>query len=425
VYRMWWCCGSTSGGVSGDHVCYAEAASLDGPWHAHGSSTPNTHDEVFHGTGNIADFDGTHTCDPSVVRVDGTYTMFYGGISENTPQPTWTRVGVAQSPDGFNWTRLNGGKAIVDAARDPYENGLPNKYGAGQPSIVWQGGLYYMIHTDTTGLGGNQGNGAGQYVLRSADPTFQSGVEELTANGFVALGKAPYTGYSLVEAFATDWQYADAIDAFVDADDGASSSAIVLHFFSKDFAPLHHDVSIPGHWTEEPAIVSRPDKHAVPWGGACGTLAMDVMRSVGPGGPGTWDLAHAGADLATGLPCECVPLGRTLEGTLLAVPSTPLTLVRGGGRLQFALGPPATRLARTVVDPGIDVFNRLPYAASVKAMNEALGAPNLPGAYLLDDGKLWPVSCPGELTDDMTSLMQVDAATYASYPQGLPLYCLQ
>ena len=25
VYRMWWCCGSTSGGVAGDHICYAEA----------------------------------------------------------------------------------------------------------------------------------------------------------------------------------------------------------------------------------------------------------------------------------------------------------------------------------------------------------------------------------------------------------------
>lgn len=427
VYRMWWCCGSTSGGVSGDHVCYAEASALDGPWHSHGSTAANTHDEVFHGTGNVADFDGTHTCDPSVVRVeDGTYYMFYGGISENTPSPTWTRIGVASSPDGFNWTRLNGGKAIVDAARNPYAPALPNQYGAGQPSVVWLDGLFYMIHTDTTGVGGNQGNGAGQYVLRSADPTFQTGVDELSKTGFVAKGQTTYTGYSLVEAFATDWQYADAIDAFVDADDSPDPAATVLHFFSKDVAPLHADQKVPGHWTEEPAIVSRPDKHAVPWGGACGTMAMDVMRSVGTGGqPGTWDLAHDGIDVTTGLGCDCVPLGRMLEGTLLGVPSTPLTLVRGGGRLQFALGPPATRLGRTVVNPGLAVFNALPYAASVYSGNMALGATGDPGAYLLDDGRLWPVSCAGELTDDMTSLTMVTPAQYASYPQGLPLYCLQ
>jgi hypothetical protein len=207
VYRMWWCCGSTSGGVAGDHICYAEASSLDGPWHAHGNGTANTHDEVFHGTGNLGDFDGTHTCDPSVIRVeDGTYYMYYGGLAENAPS-SWTRIGVASSPDGFNWTRLNGGKAIIDAARDPNANNLPNKYGAGQPSVTEVDGLFYLIHTDTTGLGGNQGNGAGQYVLRSADPTFQNSVEELTSTGFVAKGSVPTTKYSLLEAFATDWQY--------------------------------------------------------------------------------------------------------------------------------------------------------------------------------------------------------------------------
>ncbi len=427
VYRMWWCCGGTSGGVAGDHICYAEGSALDGPWHARASTTANTHDEVFHGTGNVADFDGTHTCDPSVVRVeDGTYYMFYGGISESTPTPTWTRIGVASSPDGFAWTRLNGGKAIVDAARDPYSAGLPNKYGAGQPSVVSLGGAFYLIHTDTTGVGGNQGNGAGQYVLRSADPTFQTGVDELSATGFVARGKTTYTGYSLVEAFGADWQYVDTIDAFAIADDGADPTATVLHFFTRALDPLHDDQRIPGHWSEEPALVSRPDRHAVPWGGACGTIAMDVVRSVGTGGqPNTWDLAHDGVDIATGLPCACVPLGRMLEGTLLSVPSKPLTLVRGGGRLQFALAPPAVRLARTSVDPGVDVFDALPYAASVFSSNMALGATGKPGAYLLDDGRLWPVSCLAELTDDSTTLTAVGVVQYTAYAQGPSLYCLQ
>src|SRR5262249_23061682 len=152
----------------------------DGPWHKRGSTTPNTFDDVFGPTGNVADFDGTHTCDPSVVRVDGTYYMFYGGIAEHTPTPTWTRIGLAQSDDGLHWTRLHGGKPIIDAARDPYAANLPNKYGTGQPSVIYLDGKFVLIRTDTSGVGGNQGNGAGQYVLRSADPTFQTGVEELT-----------------------------------------------------------------------------------------------------------------------------------------------------------------------------------------------------------------------------------------------------
>ncbi len=418
VYRMWWCCG-----LAGDHVCHAEAGSLDGPWHAHGSLAPNTYDDTFGPTGNLADFDGSHTCDPSVVRVDGTYYMFYGGIAEKPG--TWTRIGVATSTTGLSWQRLNGGQAIIDAARDPYASGLPNVYGAGQPSVTYVDGSFYLVFTDTTGLGGNQGNGAGQYVLRSTDPTFQAGVEELAAGGFVPYGQAPHTGYSLTEAFGSDWQYVDAIDAFLLVTSVAGGQSNV-RIYEKDLTPLSLDqIAIPGAWTEEPAIVSRPDKHAVPWSGACGTVALDVIRSVGPGGPFTWDLAHSGLDLFTGLPCECAPLGRMLEGTLLAVPATPLTLVRGGTRLQFALGPPGYRLAKTVVDPGIDVFNALPYGASVFAGNEVLGAPGLPAAYHLDDGKLWPISCIEEVTDNQSTITGVDVATYASYPQGHPLYCVQ
>src|SRR5262249_22045323 len=96
-YRMWWCCG-----LGGDHVCYAEADSLDGPWHARGSVAANSFNDVFGPTHSAATFDGTHTCDPSVIRVDGNYYMYYGGLTENVPQ-SWTRIGVAHSADGVTW----------------------------------------------------------------------------------------------------------------------------------------------------------------------------------------------------------------------------------------------------------------------------------------------------------------------------------
>ena len=59
-YRMWWC-----GGVAGDHILYSESQNFDGPW-----SLPKS---VFQPTGNGKDFDGLHTCDPSVIRVRGIY----------------------------------------------------------------------------------------------------------------------------------------------------------------------------------------------------------------------------------------------------------------------------------------------------------------------------------------------------------------
>ncbi len=426
-YRMWWCCGSTSGGVSGDHICYAEASSLDGPWHSHTSSTPNTHDEVFHGTGNQASFDGTHTCDPSVIRVaDGTYYMYYGGLSEQmVASNKWTRIGVASSTDGMNWTRMNSGAPIIDAARDPISSNLPNTYGAGQPSVTFVDGKFYLIHTDTTGLGGNQVNGAGQYVLRSADPTFQTGVEELTKTGFVPHTAATNTTYSLFEAFGSDWQYSDQLDVFFDANSGESSTAVVINTFDKNLTNLNHRIDVPGTWTEEPAIVSRADKHAVPWGGECGTIPLDVMRSVGDSNVNNWDLGHIGVDLNTGMSCACTNLPRAFEGQLLEVPGKPMALVRDGTRLPFALAPPALQLGRTAVDCGPDVYDSIPYSASVFAGNTVYGAPNRPAAYKLDDGKLWPVSCIAELTANDSSIQSVDVGTFDSFKIGSSLFCIQ
>jgi hypothetical protein len=67
----------------------------------------------------------------------------------------------------------------------------------------------------------------------------------------------------------------------------------------------------------------------------------------------------------------------------------------------------------------------LPYAAAVFSGNKVLGAPGRPAAYLLDDGKLWPVSCTGELIDDQTSITSVSQMTFDSYPVDSSLYCLQ
>lgn len=297
VFRTWWC-----GGVAGDHILHAEADSPTGPWHAHANTAPGTFDDVFGPTGNGADFDGLHTCDPSVVVVDGTYYLYYGGLDVQTASPSMTsgvtRIGVAKSSDGLSFTRLNSGKPIITVARSP--SSLPNKYGAGQPSVTYVDGKFWMIYTDTTGLASNAVNGGGQYVLRSSDPTFQSGVEELTSSGFAS---APtHTGYSLIEAFSVDWAFVDRAGGFVVATTGVPGE-VHLRLYPKSLAGAPMFQKLTGSWTEGVGLVANRDRHiASP--DCSTTIRVDLLRSVGTAGaPATWDLAHLGADLPSGLSC--------------------------------------------------------------------------------------------------------------------------
>jgi hypothetical protein len=301
-YRMWWC----GGGVEGDYVMYAEAAALNGPWSAARA--------VFKPTGRKTDFDGVHTCDPSIVRADGAYYMFYGGwnnVAWDKPGGRITEIGVAKSTDGFTWTRLNGGRAIITATRGighPDFASLPNKYGAGQPSVTVLNGLFYLIYTDTTGLGGHPANGSGVYVLRSADPTFQANVEELIAPGRFAPRTAEnHTTYPLIQTFGVDWQFVDLTRSFaiaISSADPAGHPVTNVVMFDESLATRQGSIDIAGAWREGPGIVSRPDKHAVT-SSACVLVPFDIIRAYGEEGVTTWDLAHVGADWDTGLPCGC------------------------------------------------------------------------------------------------------------------------
>ncbi|MCA9599120.1 MAG: hypothetical protein KC776_37675 [Myxococcales bacterium] len=415
VYRMWWC-----GGIAGDHILYAEAASLDGPWHAHGSTAPNSYDDVFSPTGVVGDFDGAHTCDPSVVRVNGTYVMFYGGLGKDGTPNNTTRIGVAQSDDGFSWTRLNGGKPIIGPAQSLA--GKPNTYGAGQPSAFYKDGKYYLAFTDTSAAGANPGNGAGQFVLRSSDPTFQSGVEELGATGFAPQQPNSKRDAKLTEAFSPDWTYAPGIDRVVMVLHGGAGKEEV-RVFGPDLKQVGA-TSFDFEWHEGPGIVKRPDGQLDPTS-ACDGISIDVMRAVGSSDVNSWDLAHSGIDIAMGTSCECIPWPKVLEGTLLVSPGKPLTLVRGGERLQFASAAPAARLARTSLDVPESIFYAVPFGASMQSGAPVVGATGRPAAFKLDQDRLWPASCLELITDNGSSIASISVAEFDAYPMASSLYCLK
>ena len=179
LYRMWWCSQLGIANPPGDDILYAESRSLDSGF-AGPDGTPAT--PVFSGSGT--GFDAVHVCDPSVIRAGGTYYLYYTGSAGDHAHGN--TIGLATSSDGRVWTRANGGQPIVSPAHDIANDNL---YGAGQPSAVYLDGWFYLMFTDTTGQAVGH-NGAGQFVLRSGDPAFASGVEALTSEGFRATGAA-------------------------------------------------------------------------------------------------------------------------------------------------------------------------------------------------------------------------------------------
>ena len=285
VYRMWWC-----GGVSGDHVLYAVSRKLDGPYMSATDDTPNSYDVALAPSPDPYAFDHTHVCDPSVIKVDGTWYLYYGGANEDEPGAP-TRIGLATSTDGVTWTRANGGRPIVVPARDVAT--VVNGYGAGQPSVTHVGGRFHLVFTDTTGRGGNQGNGAGQYVMRSADPLFSTGVEELQSYGWATYYRHRHTRHSLLEAFSTDWQYSRALNAFVLSESRTNrdrSRTVRVHFYAPDLLSElpGSPVVLPADWSEGTALVGGPNRRlALP---TAGVQRLEVVRPLGDADPFTWRL---------------------------------------------------------------------------------------------------------------------------------------
>ena len=298
LYRMWWC-----GGLAGDHILYAESSSLSGPFHSRRSTRPNTYDVALAPVRSPRNaFDASHTCDPSVMKIGRDWYLYYGGANDREAGSP-TRIGLATSRDGVTWRRANNGLPIVSPVRDVRT--VANGYGAGQPSITHVDGMFHLVYTDTTGYGGNQGNGAGQYVLRSRDPLFREGVEELGPRGFAPSTARRHTRHSLLEAFSTDWQFSPALDAFVLAESFTSpggTRVVKAHF-------LNHALTaeLPGSptivratWREGTALVGGLDRRLPdPVGGV---QELQVVRPLGDGSPFTWRLYPVVAQTPVRLP---------------------------------------------------------------------------------------------------------------------------
>lgn len=291
--KMWWCGGFPE--VDGDQILYMDnIASVEQVFYE-----PADHriKRVFGPAEDKSKFDSAHTCDPSVIHVNGHYYMYYGGIDALRKRQLRllnpTAIGVAISHDGINWVRANDGVAIFTVA-DTTE-GKPNAYGVGQPAVVYVQPYYYMLFTDTTAPVANSIKGANLVVVRSESPLFSS-YEELTQEGFRPVLDGKVTrNFRLLEGFSAEMVFIDGWNLFMVAVNRKPKETW-LYFFDKNFQPAGNKVSIANEWSEGPGIVRDRLGHLQP--STNGRLNFQMVRSVGDRkNPGTWDLYSATVEL--------------------------------------------------------------------------------------------------------------------------------
>lgn len=85
---------------------------------------------------------------------------------------------------------------------------------------------------------------------------------------------------------------------------------------------------------------------------------------------------------------------------------------------------PAQLLTNNYVTVTSAEYLSIPYGASLYSGNVCYGAPNRPGAFLLDDNCLWPVSCEEIVEENESQITFISDQQWDSYCLGPPLYCL-
>nr|WP_246155124.1 beta-xylosidase [Saccharopolyspora hirsuta] len=404
-YQVWWCSQLPGIGPPGDDVLHAASGSLDGPFTASGGAPAVP---VF--SGQPGGFDGMHTCDPSVLRVDGRHYLYYTGAAGDD-HAHGNSIGVASSADGRSWRREAGGAPIVTPSGEVHRE---NTYGAGQPSALYLDGWFYLMFTDTTAAGAGW-NGAGQFVLRARDPEFRDQVQALTAEGFRPAGGA--RARSVVDAFSADWMWVPALDAFAIAHQTADGTSVT--FWNRDFTEHPYSpVLIPGPWQEGPGLARRPDGTApVSTSDPCGTVPLDVLRATALL-PAPTDIRHFGVDV-TGVDGCASPkqAAAVLNGFAVPSPERTVDVVHDGARVRIERRSVAELLVTRVLDRRVPAVAELPVVGTIETGAKALRAPSGEVGLVDVEGRLWTV--PPEVAEaNGSAVVDVPEAEWAAYLRG-------
>jgi hypothetical protein len=286
-YHVWWCGSSRPGG--GDtiyHVLLTDAELRKGV------SMTDDAEAVFSNSGSEGKFDGRHTCDPSVITVGGRYYLYYGGISASKVDKSdiklATKMGVAESSDGVHWDRMEGGRPVLEprALRDQDTN----KYGLGQPSVVFVDGNYYILYTNSVGP-----DGPGLYVIRSKTPLVKEPFDIWTRDkGFVPGSRQDMKlGDRLAHAFSADWAYIADKDVFVVASRKGDGADVQLAFFERTSLKRVGEFDLGLHGSEtspQPGLARDENGWLYASTKTGGALSFFLFRSAGGKRPQSWDI---------------------------------------------------------------------------------------------------------------------------------------
>ncbi|MBK9295091.1 MAG: hypothetical protein IPM57_11750 [Oligoflexia bacterium] len=524
-YKAWWCAG-----VAGDYIGYSESNSSNNfPNIFSQYYWPNRSNGAIGSEASRIYFDGTHVCDPSVIKHRGTYYLYYGAgafpdeycMNEdgsirsgpnqlnncNTvildlvgfPKPYSvyaTHVGLAKSTDGVHWERMNNGLPIIMTKADPtnaLEFGMTygswaypdhpstprlknkkNVYGAGQPSVIVKDNLFYLLYTDTTGIGrryydDGTSAGAGLYVIRSPDPMFQQNVEEVRCPGDESdiaglhrikpgtctnpywkklnSGEKPSTKYSVIETYSADLTYSDALGLFAIAFRNHPTIMGML-FFDENFKIAGPGLTLgEAPYRDGPGILHRADGHLLPSthsDNVCSQIPLEVFSAVGSDpqdalNPWLWDLWRWGATLQnSNSSCTANQIAKIYEGSLIASPNRPLAYVINGFKVYFEVGATALTLSQRVYNLNNSVFDQIPLGLEVYAAKnpdgstkmKVVGAQNTPAAFLdlTKQKPLWPIECMQTLTANETTgqapiIQTISIQQWVDYQVGGELFC--
>lgn len=402
--KMWWCSQLPDASAPGDDVLYAQAPHVDGPY--------SKAKAVFSGTGRDT-FDRVHTCDPSVIRVNGTYYLYYTGAADDREHAN--SIGIAKSTDGVTWRRAAAGEPIASPAMGVRKN---NTYGAGQPSVLHLNGWYYLLYTDTSNRSAGD-NGAGQFVLRAKDPTFSEHVQGLTDDGFVDKGLiTPGNARSIVDAFSADWAYSDALGAFAVAHETKHGTQVTFYNKTLRTQP-YQPLLLEGPWKEGPGLVRRPNGHLpVSKTNPCRRVPVDVVRAT-TGRDAPSGLSHFGKDVIGARGCRTTDRALALlHGYGVVSPRGTVDIVQDGGLVRVQRRSVAEALSNRVLDQRIPALAGAPVLARLDAGAPALRAPGRGLGLRLSDRKLWPVGDPEVARLNASRTTLVDPGRWDAYPPG-------
>lgn len=143
-YRMWWCGSGLAGNPRADHIWTGNSA--DGlNWAQLRMALAPAPLELI--------------CDPSVIRVAGTYYMYFTGTRDRVDGNS-NQLYLATSQDGEIWTKYPSDQQPSPIIALPAGS---SGYGIGQPSALFLNDRFWLYYTDTTREGG------GTFLASSVD----------------------------------------------------------------------------------------------------------------------------------------------------------------------------------------------------------------------------------------------------------------